>query len=170
MGDMSREPSMEEILSSIRRVISRDESARATGGLRHAQATQSDTDDLTGDGEEAQDDVLELTEMSGVDMARRPSASTNEDKAGAAAFDSAELVSPTSAAASRQSIDALAAVLAGGRDTVVPESAMANGDVTVQAMVEAALRPMLKQWLDANLPSIVERIVATEIARITGSR
>jgi cell pole-organizing protein PopZ len=29
---------------------------------------------------------------------------------------------------------------------------------------------MLKQWLDANLPTMVERIVATEIARITGKR
>jgi cell pole-organizing protein PopZ len=45
-----------------------------------------------------------------------------------------------------------------------------SGDVTLHTMVESALRPMLKQWLDANLPAMVERIVATEIARITGRR
>ena len=28
--------------------------------------------------------------------------------------------------------------------------------------------PMLKQWLDQNLPDLVERIVAREVARITG--
>jgi hypothetical protein len=29
-------------------------------------------------------------------------------------------------------------------------------------------RPMLKDWLDAHLPEIVERVVAQEVARITG--
>jgi len=30
------------------------------------------------------------------------------------------------------------------------------------------LRPMLKDWLDSNLPTMVEGMVAREIARITG--
>jgi uncharacterized protein len=30
------------------------------------------------------------------------------------------------------------------------------------------LKPMLKEWLDEHLPSIVEQLVTREIARITG--
>lgn len=36
------------------------------------------------------------------------------------------------------------------------------------AQVEAILRPMLKEWLDANLPSLVEKMVQQEISRISG--
>ena len=30
------------------------------------------------------------------------------------------------------------------------------------------LRPLLKDWLDANLPPLVERLVRTEIERVVG--
>jgi uncharacterized protein len=36
----------------------------------------------------------------------------------------------------------------------------------VEALVVAMLRPMLKEWLDVNLPRIVEDKVETEVARI----
>ncbi len=36
----------------------------------------------------------------------------------------------------------------------------------VRAMTEEMLRPMLREWLDANLPEMVERLVREEIARI----
>jgi cell pole-organizing protein PopZ len=32
------------------------------------------------------------------------------------------------------------------------------------------LKPMLRDWLDTNLPDLVEAMVAKEIARITGQR
>ena len=32
------------------------------------------------------------------------------------------------------------------------------------------MRPMLKEWLDENLPSLVERVVEKEIARISRGR
>ena len=166
MGDMSREPSMEEILSSIRRVSARDESARDSGSAVRSPFERS-LDEST-HSEEA-DDVLELTETSDSDMARRPAPPLSDPKLSAQPRASAELISPDSAAASRHSIDVLAAVLAGDRQTATPAVASA-GDLTLNALVEAALRPMLKQWLDTNLPPLVERIVATEIARITGSR
>jgi cell pole-organizing protein PopZ len=37
---------------------------------------------------------------------------------------------------------------------------------TVEAMVGELIKPMLKEWLDANLPSIVEEKVEAEVARI----
>ena len=80
----------------------------------------------------------------------------------------AQLISPDSAAASRHSLDALAALVASDAQ---PEAVAApGGDISVNALVQAALRPMLKQWLDANLPAIVEELVAREIKRIVGGR
>jgi len=35
-------------------------------------------------------------------------------------------------------------------------------------MVREMIRPMLREWLDANLPLMVESMVAREISRITG--
>jgi uncharacterized protein len=39
---------------------------------------------------------------------------------------------------------------------------------TLEGMVQEMLRPMLKTWLDQNLPDMVETIVTREIARISG--
>ncbi len=39
--------------------------------------------------------------------------------------------------------------------------------VTIEAMIREMMRPMLKDWLDENLPSIVERMVESEIARVS---
>ncbi len=183
MGDMSREPSMEEILSSIRRVIARDDpSLKAGGGRPLSPMTEADLRGLNDadfdETEDGDDDVLELTEAEAPVAPARPiepedeSLSMPATASPAAQIDDVpapELMSPMSAAASRSSLDVLAAVLASGKEsaeTIVSPS----GDVSVNALVEAALRPMLRQWLDANLPGIVEALVAKEIARITGTR
>ena len=61
------------------------------------------------------------------------------------------------------SVGSLVRTLAAGRTTQV----YANGP-TLEDLVRAELRPMLKEWLDANLPAIVERHVRTEIERVVG--
>ena len=38
---------------------------------------------------------------------------------------------------------------------------------TLEDVVRETLRPMLKAWLDENLPSVVERMVQAEIERVT---
>lgn len=138
MGDMSREPSMEDILSSIRRVIARDEAPGLVRELRVPEA----------------DDILDLQD--------------EEDLAEAAPAPE-ELVSEASADAARQSLEALTAAVtpAVAAATV---AAPAVGGRTMEDVVLEALRPMLKQWLDANLPALVEAMVAKEISRITGKR
>lgn len=40
--------------------------------------------------------------------------------------------------------------------------------LTLEDMVREELRPMLKAWLDTNLPELVERVVRTEIGRLVG--
>jgi len=141
MGDLSREPSMEDILSSIRRVIARDEAP----GAREARfATESE------------EDVLDLDEQESHDEPA-PVIPTEE-----------ELVSAASADAARQSLEALTAAVAPAPVAATP--APAAGGRTMEEVVLEALRPMLKDWLDTNLPNMVEAMVAKEISRITGKK
>lgn len=184
MGDMSREPSMEEILSSIRRVIARDDPSQKGDLGRRLSPVGAE-----GLPEDEEDDVLELTDAEPEYLTDDGGQGAEADEAtpmtsdtiamsaepstvGGETVETAtpELVSAVSAAASRHSLETLAAVLATGKEVVEPAPAVASGDLSVNALAEAALRPMLKQWLDANLPQMVERLVAREIARITGSR
>ena len=145
MGDMSREPSMEDILSSIRRVIARDEAP----GARAQRVAAANEDVLDLHEEEATDDA----------MADAPPVIPTEE----------ELLSAASADATRQSLEALTAAVtpAVAAATV---AAPAVGGRTMEDVVLEALRPMLKQWLDTNLPALVEAMVAKEISRITGKR
>ena len=144
MGDMSREPSMEDILSSIRRVIARDE---APGAPRDARAAEAD-------------DILDLQEQ--------------EDRAAEAAAEEApeaeELVSEASADAARQSLEALAAAVTPAAAAAPAAAALVANGRTMEDVVLDALRPMLKDWLDTNLPPLVETMVAKEIGRITGRK
>ena len=132
MAELNQEPSMEEILASIKRVIAEDgrTAARPARGSRPAEAPPPE------------EDVLELSDPIG-----EPAV---------------PLVSEDAAAASRQSLAALSAL----RDR--SESFPTGGDGPLEAVVREMLKPMLKDWLDANLPEIVEQLVAREVARITG--
>ena len=70
------------------------------------------------------------------------------------------LVAPAAAAASA-SVDALMRTLAAERSTAV-----ARGGPTIEDLVRAEIRPLLKDWLDNHLPPLVERLVRTEIERV----
>lgn len=72
------------------------------------------------------------------------------------------LLETTTKAAIRSSIDKLGAAGIG----VVPSPALGNSNLTIETMVREMLRPILKEWLDENLPSVVERMVEKEIARV----
>ena len=42
-----------------------------------------------------------------------------------------------------------------------------NGARTLEEMAIGLMKPLLKEWLDQNLPPIVDRLVQKEIERIT---
>lgn len=156
MTDISNEPTMEDILSSIKKIISED-SAKVLAaprprraGLREESVVQPVADPQT-DATTEEEDVLELTETS----------PEPEPAAKAAALETAPfaLVSPNAETASRSALDALSALI------VKPE---AHGTDTLEGLVREMLRPMLREWLDANLPQVVEGLVQKEIARISG--
>jgi cell pole-organizing protein PopZ len=141
MADINQDPSMEEILASIKRVIAEDgraalaSSRGRNGGQRPEPEAQAN--------QEPDDDVLELSDPV-----------SDEDR----------LISEGSAAASRQSL----AVLAAMRQQNEASAPSPVGDGPLEAVVRDMLRPILKEWLDERLPEIVEDMVAREIARITG--
>lgn len=151
MGTASSEPSMEEILASIKRIIADDEPAGFARGRPLRAVPEADIEPAPAEpvaAEPGRDDVLELNEP----IAAAPAPAV-------AAID--PILSDRVAEASREKLEALS------RLVVKPQVA---GSDTLEGLVREMLKPMLRDWLDDHLPQIVEQIVAREIARITGSR
>ncbi len=73
------------------------------------------------------------------------------------------LVAPEAAAAAASSVGSLLRTI-GSRQGV----GVTRGGPTIEELVREELRPVLKAWLDANLPPLVERLVRTEIERVVG--
>jgi hypothetical protein len=170
---------MEEILSSIKRIIA-EEGEAAPLRPQHVEA-------------EDEPDVLELTHsfaeperVQTFEAAPEPisdeetpepisaeeapalaeapvapaMAAARPEPLGAPASAPEELISPAAADATRQALASLSRVI------VRPDDPAA--DNTLEGLVREMLRPMLKEWLDANLPGIVQATVEREVARISG--
>ena len=76
-----------------------------------------------------------------------------------APVEESSILSVESEVAARHSLSALSSMLVTPKD---------GEDNTLDGLVRSMLKPMLKEWLDARLPALVEDMVAKEIARITG--
>ena len=144
MGDISNEPSMEDILSSIKRIISEEGEGAVSSRSRPMPRRAREQPRA-----ETPEEVLELTETVG---------SSEEEPIMAKVADEPELVSENAATASRSALASLSAAV------VRPDP----GAGSLEGLVREMLRPMLKEWLDSHLPEMVEAMVAKEIARITG--
>lgn len=65
------------------------------------------------------------------------------------------------------SVDAAALSLKSLREFADDKKAeIGDGALTIEAIVRESVKPYLKEWLDVNLPAIVERIVKKEVAHI----
>ena len=73
----------------------------------------------------------------------------------------APLVAPEAAAAAAVSVGALMRTLASERT-----AATHRGGPTIEDLVREEMRPLLKEWLDAHLAPLVERLVRAEIERV----
>jgi cell pole-organizing protein PopZ len=194
------EPSVEEILESIKKVIARDtreEATRTHGG--RAEAAQhrsvrertipaassvampqlvSQTRAAT-EAKSPDESILELTDAQGNEAlgslaGDADSDSDHDDEGldegqGAAALDEESakpLVAETAVASMRESLAALALLSQPG---VAPQI-VRSGETSLEGLTRDLLRPMLADWLERNLPAMVERLVAVEIARIAGKK
>ncbi|MBR9825615.1 MAG: DUF2497 domain-containing protein [Alphaproteobacteria bacterium] len=189
------EPSMEEILSSIRRIINEDEDEAPAAEAEPAAEESNSQDDIDSMFDEApaeepapaeaSDDVLELTDMveeadTGTEPMsmdddlmiidreeeEEPVAMAEPEPAPMADFGDLEdqvadgIMSDSAATAAMGSFHTLA-------DTIRISEEEGR---TLEGVVRALLRPMLKEWLDANLPAIVDEKVQAEIDRVSRRR
>lgn len=161
MGDVSAEPSMEDILSSIKRIIAEDGDDRPARPRRAPmRAVPSPAMD------DEPEEVLELSDPMPPAPPPSPSPSPPPPRVAAAVPPAppaapepvADIVSEETAQATRGALDTLSRLL------VKPAP---STDGTLEGLVREMLRPMLRDWLDANLPAMVEELVAREIAKIT---
>ena len=94
--------------------------------------------------------------------ASRESAQASHDT-GAALNLEAELMSDTTASAAASAFTNLARGVSDVKG--VP---LGGGNRTIEELVKELIRPMLKEWLDHNLPPLVERLVEREISTLAG--
>ncbi|WP_309629282.1 DUF2497 domain-containing protein [Brevundimonas sp.] len=191
----AQEPTMEEILASIRRIISEDdapaaEAAPAPEPEPVEEASPALMDETPSVQEpEAEEEILDLTDRYEAPAAQtigdldvtapadepepepfptsfaepeRPAARDPEPSASSVPYDS--LVGESAAAASASAFAGLSAAFR------QPEPIPTGGvGPTIDDLARSLLRPMLKDWLDANLPGIVEAAVKKEVERISRS-
>ena len=148
------EPSVEEILESIKKVIARDNREaqqaerrrRESAGIPLTPGKPTDHDGNELDDED--DEVLELGEASRIEG--------SDDS----------LTTASAAQSMRESLAALAMIA----EPSMPPQIVRSGETSLEGLTRDLLRPMLAEWLDKNLPEIVERLVKAEIARIAGKK
>lgn len=76
-----------------------------------------------------------------------------------------EMSAPQQPILSRSTVSAVESAFNSLANTV-----LSNNARTLEDLVKEMLRPMLKSWLDDNLPGLVERIVKAEIERVSRGR
>ena len=218
----AQEPSMEEILASIRRIIADDDegkpaasapepppvpaspqpaaaaapqerrgAAKPPPAVEPKAMSQDDIDSMLAGFDDEQEatkvesaapqkdsaDVLELTEA----MEAKPSppeSHTIDANSGAAFTDALETALRSPADMMSRGEDEGARSLLSHHATAAVTSAfgslahtvLVQNAQTLDDLVRDMLRPMLKTWLDDNLPTIVERLVRAEIERVSRGR
>lgn len=165
MDMATSEPSMEEILSSIKRIIAEGPESGTVAKTRRRAApkAESPVEEATA-AEDAP--VLELTDPLPEEPVEAPAAQparaprlASVPQPEEAAVSAESILSDRSTQAARDSLHQLSALL------VRPQEGESN---TLEGLVREMLRPMLKEWLDARLPEMVETMVKKEIDRIVG--
>lgn len=139
----ANEPSVEEILDSIKKVIARDNRVATDSPARRAASAPVIQDE--------EEDVLDL-ETAGEVV---------EEVAAEGPLLPRETVSSIS--------ESLAALAVMAEPRAAPQI-VRSGETSLEGLTRELLRPALAEWLDKNLPPLVEKMVAAEIARIVGKR
>ena len=177
----AQEPTMDEILASIRRIITDDEPAEEeTQAPEAADASAGNAPASKGKAEEAPS-VNEVEASSGQTTKAESSKKSSDDavivsekdmadtKVGDQAGQDASLVddkvaTDTSAAFAKLSV-------AVKESSGEPSMTMPAPGRSLEDVVRELLRPILKEWLETHLPEIVREHVEEEVARISrGSR
>jgi cell pole-organizing protein PopZ len=162
-----QEPSMEEILASIRRIIADEEpsdSATHAAGAADPPPPPRMVSQPPRPAPVPPEPVTREEEIDSM-LARiqatpRPASPPPEQPRGAADAGERGLMSAATTAALDSAFHALA-------QNAQAQAAQARDGRTLEEVVSELLRPMLKAWLDDNLPDLVERLVRAEIERVS---
>jgi cell pole-organizing protein PopZ len=181
MADKSeQEPSIEDILASIRQIISDDDTEAAPAPAPPPEPTKPAPAAKAPEPPPAppkaaaplppppvielrdeEEDVLELTDPV-VEEVKAPAPSkprTVEIEMRQHIEDEAESVLTDSAASAAMTGFARLA-----RNAPIDNSG--TGQVTLEEIVKEMMKPMLRDWLDQNLPSLIEKIVQKELEKV----
>lgn len=183
-GQSNADPSMEDILASIRRILSEDAPQPAAAEEPH-KAEDAPSDVLLLDqsmmvpepqpeeassseplaepapSPEEPQQALAEPESAAPEPQSEPEPEPEKPQVRAAGDDS--LVAPEVMQAAATAVTSLVQRLSAERGTLVR-----SAGPTIEDLVREELRPMLKEWLDTHLPPLVERLVKAEIERVVG--
>ena len=183
------EPSVEEILESIKKVIARDNRTEAEQVRRRRENTGvAERPERPGRSERPNlvdayvaDESAPVLELTDAEMAPISDDLGYDDEA-QAEFEASEmadndmdasplptdepLLAETARSSVRESLTALAMLAEPGARPQIVRS----GETSLEGLTRELLRPILAEWLEKNLPGMVDRLVAAEISRIVGKR
>lgn len=198
------EPSIEEILASIRQIISDDDEEESSEENNEPEAvveaepepepepeaSVEPEPELAAEQVHEEDEVLELTEALVEDEALDDDILPEVDETPMSDFDidfdsDEEDEVETGAEAEVEEVaviedvvdDALEGIIKGDAAEAtlgaferlaqsIPVARTGNETNTLEDIVRDMLRPMLRQWVDANMPAIAERLVKKELERL----
>ena len=180
---------MDDILASIRRILSDEENAgkapSASEGVLMLDQSMMVDESAPNDAPERADEPHSMTGLEPTHPTSDRSDAPEHDPAHDLAHDEQpeqtdvagspdqaaleriaqpeSLVAPAAAAAAASSVGTLMRTLVAERNSLVH-----RGGPSIEDLVREETRPLLKDWLDAHLPSLVERLVRAEIERVVG--
>lgn len=143
--------SVEEILESIKKVMNRD-SREAAIKTRSRQMPKTKDE---GEANEPAEEVLDLAEMELDEFVEVEGENADEP-----------LITEAVRGAMQENLAALAML----SEPPAKPQIVRSGETSLEGLTRELLRPMLAEWLDHNLPGMVEKMVQAEIARIAGKR
>ncbi|MBY0463169.1 MAG: DUF2497 domain-containing protein [Alphaproteobacteria bacterium] len=170
------EMSMEDILASIRRYVADETSSEqidrshssshqetAFGERKHYQQTHDGSPF-----DASAPEVIHLTERREPAPAQTYADTIDQSAKPDPKFTSESLVSEKAQTVSSQAFSRLAeAARPAPAPSFKPTPSSVGGNLTLDHLITELARPMIRQWLDNNLPSLVESLVNKEIERIT---
>jgi cell pole-organizing protein PopZ len=177
------EQSMDEILSSIRRVL-KDSETVTVPAEHHGSAAETDGEPVmvldssmmvsepTGQANTrpAQEAIASTPTLSSATPPGTAATDQPYEPHRAAAATPTGAVEPPQPILGAQAAEAAASHFGALMRTVSADRSLAvsRGGISIEDIVREEIRPMLKSWLDAHLPGLVERVVRAEIERLVG--
>jgi len=161
----AEETSMEDILSSIRQILASDEDPSEKAPASKAKSLAP------------KEDIIELTEEVVTPHTPAPihdtkaattNTATKHEESPAMITPSqqdAKLISQKTVEAASQALSKLNEALQPVQSAPVAHTNVGDS-VTLEALVTQAMQPILKEWMDKNLPQVIEQVVATEIKKL----